>query len=122
AACVGAAGGGPSAVAACTQTSGRVGGACVREQCERDRRRGSSPWPERGPRMACPGGGRGRVSRGQKGPGQARGRGGRKEREGEERRGKRRKRKRKWEKKKEKGGEGNKERKRERRGGERVGA
>ena len=148
--------------------AGRVGGACVRERCERDRRRGSSPWPalrraracvcagvrvdtargrvgvrraavgrvragrmtgragraarpKRGPRVAYPGGGRGRVEQGQKGPGQARGRGGRKGREGGERRGKRRKRK--WEKereKKEKGGERNKERKRE--GGERVGA
>ena len=73
-------------------------------------------WPERGLRMACPGGGRGRVSRGQKGPGQARGRGGRKEREGEERRGKRKEKKmgKRRREKKEKGGERNKERKRER--------
>ena len=99
-------------------------GARVGEEGEEGRPGRRAAWPERGPRMACPGGGRGRVSRGQKGPGQARGRGGRKGREGGERRGKRRKRKRKWEKereKKEKGGERNQERKRER-GGERVGA
>ena len=63
------------------------------------------------------------MSRGQKGPGQARGRGGRKEREGEERRGKRRKRKRKWEKKERKRKKEGREIKREReRGGERAGA
>ena len=116
--------------AACERLESQLGAPSAACACARGRTgwpggvRGGGPgrarraaWPERGPRMACPGGGRGRVSRGQKGPGQARGREERKEREGEGRRGKRKREKeKKWKKereKKEKGGERNKERKRE---------
>ena len=67
-------------------------------------RAGRAARPELGPRAACPGGGRGRVSRGRgEGAGQARGRGGRRE-------------KREGEKRKEKEENGKKKRKRKRRG------
>jgi len=67
-------------------------------------RAGRAARPELGPRAACPGGERGRVSRGRgEGAGQARGRGGRRE-------------KREGEKRKEKEENGKKKRKRKRRG------
>ena len=87
----------------------------ARARRRRTGRAGRAARPELGPRAACPGGGRGRVSRGRgEGAGQARGRGGRRERRGKERE-KRKKRKWKKRKEKEKGGEreGKKERGRE---------
>ena len=83
-------------------------------------RAGRAARPELGPRAACPGGERGRVSRGRgEGAGQARGRGeGKKERRGKEREKKRKERRKengkRKEKEKEEGREKGKRRERER--------
>ena len=82
-------------------------------------RAGRAARPELGPRAACPGGERGRVSRGRgEGAGQARGRGeGKKERRGKEREKKRKERRKENGKRKEKekgGGKKRKKRERER--------
>ena len=81
-------------------------------------RAGRAARPELGPRAACPGGERGRVSRGRgEGAGQARGRGeGKKERRGKEREKKRKERRKENGKRKEKEKGGGKKRKKKREG------